>query len=54
MRRRHMTADEISEHRKPASKRYRQQQRMGIDWLKIHEPDVWAAICAYTSKNGTT
>ena len=38
------TADEWSKHRQPQDRRYRQKNRLALAWVKMHEPEVWAAI----------
>jgi hypothetical protein len=38
------TADECSAHRRPQDRRYREKNRLALAWVKMHEPEVWAAI----------
>jgi len=40
------TAAEWSKHRQPQDRRYREKNRLALAWVKMHEPEVWAAIVA--------
>ena len=42
-----ITANEISARRVPGSRQYRRRQRLTVDWVKLHEPEVWQRICDY-------
>tara|TARA_R110002167_G_scaffold12153_5_gene52095 strand:+ start:823 stop:1059 length:237 start_codon:yes stop_codon:yes gene_type:complete len=45
-----MTADEAAAARVTLDRRYRKRQRLTVDWVKLHQPDVWAKICAYVEQ----
>jgi hypothetical protein len=38
------TADEYSKQRQPQDRRYREKNRLALAWVKMHQPEVWAAI----------
>lgn len=38
------TADECAAHRQSHDRRYREKNRLALAWVKMHEPEVWAAI----------
>jgi len=46
-----MTADEVSASRVVGDRHYRRKQRLTVDWVKLHQPDVWAEICAYVEQS---
>ena len=45
-----ITATEAAARRVPDSRRYSRRQRMTVDWVKHHHPDVWASIWAYVEE----
>jgi len=45
-----LTADQIAARRKPADLNYRRTNRLAVDWVKLHEPDVWEQIRGYVDR----
>jgi hypothetical protein len=46
----HRNAQEMSDSRKAATKRGRLKQRMAVDWVKTHQPDVWDEIVVWVNE----
>ena len=44
------SAAQESERSKRNSKRYHLRQKMTVEWVKLHEPDVWEQICGYVDR----
>ena len=44
------TAAEESARIRRNSKRYHLRQKMSVEWVKLHQPDVWAEIRGYVDR----
>jgi hypothetical protein len=48
----HLTAQQMSDRRKPGTARSRLKQRMAVDWVKLHQPEVWDEIVMWVDERG--